>query len=583
MPDLPLLTEGDIRLRVGTKSFDRGQRYFHDGMIFDARRQNRTLKAACHGSMPEPYDLHVTFDDGGIAEADCSCPVGAGGRCKHIAALLLTWLDDTDVFTEMATVAAALQDRSKDDLIQLIQQMIDRHPDLEDLVAMPPPGAAEPIKASTVERQLRRIFSHDLYEWGSARRVARDLQRLVQQGDAYARHGDWTSVMNLSLALIDQTMTHYELLHDEEGDVAIVINDVVSLLGRCLEHAEDPPIRQDAVRALYDVITWNIALGGFDIGYEAEGFLRERTTPNERAEVAGWVEQELDRLPTSDSWGRDWKQEQLGGLLLELQGGDIDDEAYLQICRTSGRVHDLVERLLTLDRLDDALAAAHDASDYELLTLIDLFLQHGHGDAIYTVVLDRLGDDTDRRLVAWLKDQARARDDAQLARQLAERLFWQRPSVEQYDDVLALSRTLGAEQEAREAIHERLRKEKAFATLTEIYLHDGEPEEALQLVQRPQAEWGWYGQRGALRLRVAEALETVQPEEALHLYLDAVTYLIEQRGRENYAEAARLLQRVRRIYQNRGKTDDWKLLIDEIREANPRLRALKDELQKAGL
>ncbi len=582
MDSLPPFSESDVRRRVGQASFDRGRRYFRDRAVFDARREGRTLKAACHGSLPDPYDLHVTFGDAGIAEADCSCPVGDGGRCKHVAALLLSWLDDPDAFAETEPVEQSLERRSKEELVGLVQQMIARHPDLEALVAMPPPGRAEePLRAAVIERQVRRVFAGDLYEWGSAYRVGRDLERIGRQGDAYARHGDWTSTFTLGRALLDGIMQHEELLHDESGTIAEVVGECVTHLGRCLEHATDPGLRGDVTHALYEVARWDLAMGGLGMADEAPAFLRSHATDDERAALCDRIEADLGRLGPSDEWSADWQREQLGGLLLELRPGEVDDAAYLRVCRASGRTEDLVARLLALGRLDDARAEAQAASDYLLLRLAPHFLQHGHADVLDALALERLGDGTDRRLVAWLKERARDRGDAELAERLAERLFMADPSAERYAEVLALSRTLGREDAARSALRERLRSDARYAVLTEVYLRDGEPDEALKLVYLPEKVWG--GQRPRMRLVVADAVADARPEEALQLYLDAATGLIERRGRSSYAEAAVLLRKARAIYRKRGRSEDWPLLLQELRSTFKQLPALQDELDKAGL
>ena len=584
MASLPPFSASDVRHRVGQASFDRGRHYFRDRAIFDVRREGRTLKAACHGSLPDPYYLHVTFDDDGIAEADCSCPVGDGGFCKHVAALLLTWLADPDVFVETEPVDQALQRRSKEELIGLIRLMLTRHPELEDLVAMPSPGSVQAsLEPGLIERQVRRVFSGDLYEWGSAYRVGRDLERIARQGEAYAQHGDWASTFTLCQALIDGIMANYEMLHDENGDVAEVVNACVTHLGRILEHATDPALRSDVAQLLYEVMRWDVAMGGIDLGYEAKDFLLTHATADERADVRVRIEADLARLSPSDDWSSGWRRERLGGLLLELQPGEVDDETYLQVCRASGRTEDLVARLLQLDRLDEALAAARAASDYALLRLTPHFLGYGHGEAIDALVLDRLSDDTDRRLVEWLKERARDRGDAGLAERLAERLFIADPSVERYAEVLALSRTLGHEAATRTSLRKRLRSQKAYAVLTQAYLHDGEHDEALRLIYLSEKEGSWYGRRSQMRLTVADAVAETRPEEALQLYLDAATHLIEQRGRDNYAEAAQLLHKARTIYQRRNKHEDWTLFIDELRDTFKTLRALQDEMNKAGL
>src|SRR5262245_61253936 len=108
MSTLPKVTTPMIRRRVGDRSFAAGETYYHDGAVFQARRQGRTLKARCQGSRDDAYHVRVTFAADGIADADCSCPVGDGGHCKHVAAVLLTWKHRPEEFTEVEDVDAAL-------------------------------------------------------------------------------------------------------------------------------------------------------------------------------------------------------------------------------------------------------------------------------------------------------------------------------------------------------------------------------------------------------------------------------------------------------------------------------------------
>ena len=93
---IPAVSEGTISDWVGSRSFQLGRRYFENEAILDPRRQGSALKARCQGSMPQPYRLRDAFGAEGIEEAHCSCPVGGGGHCKHVGALLLAWLDQPD-------------------------------------------------------------------------------------------------------------------------------------------------------------------------------------------------------------------------------------------------------------------------------------------------------------------------------------------------------------------------------------------------------------------------------------------------------------------------------------------------------
>ncbi len=580
--DGPALRESDVSRWVGAASYDRGRRYARDGAIGGALREGDTLRATCAGSYQNHYLLWARLGPDGVAEAECDCPVGDGGRCKHVAALLLTWLHHPEAFVETAPLADVLAQKSPDQLAALVRRMVERHPDLADLVATPTPGSG-PLDGHAVERQVRRALSGDLYEWGSAVRVGRDLRRIAGPGDAYAAVGDWASVVTLCDVLLDNLLGLIGQIDDENGDVGRVVDDAVDLLGRAIEHAGEGPARAEAVRMLADVMLWDVQMGGVGTGDEAGGLLAEHAAPAEKAAVGARVDAALDRADRSDRWGAGWHRQALGGLRLLFLPDAADDETRLRILRDSGRTADAVAHLLERGRLDDALAAAAGTTDYELLGVLTLFVDHGHGDAADALALDRLSDDTDRRLVDWIKTRARDRGDGRLARDLAERLFWDRPSLDRYVEVLALSATLGREDEAKAALRTRLRSERAFALLTETLLHDGEPDEALALLRLPAKAWPWPGRRSQLRIAVAESVARSHPDDAAQLYLDAVEGLVEQRGRTAYAQAARLLVAVRQIYRQRGRADDWALLLGELREATKPLRAFRDEMNKAGL
>ena len=107
MTTIPTITEEDVRDFVGEGSFQRGQKYFRDNRIFDTRRAGMALKAKCEGSRSTPYRVEVTFDNTGIEDTDCLCPVG--GYCKHVVALLLTWLAEPDEFIEQQDIDTLLQ------------------------------------------------------------------------------------------------------------------------------------------------------------------------------------------------------------------------------------------------------------------------------------------------------------------------------------------------------------------------------------------------------------------------------------------------------------------------------------------
>jgi uncharacterized Zn finger protein len=51
MTTIPKLSEQEVREFIGEQSFQRGQRYFSDGAIFDVRRQGMTLLRCASGTI----------------------------------------------------------------------------------------------------------------------------------------------------------------------------------------------------------------------------------------------------------------------------------------------------------------------------------------------------------------------------------------------------------------------------------------------------------------------------------------------------------------------------------------------------
>src|SRR5262245_38798024 len=113
MSTAPSITARVIREHVGERNYRLGEQYHGEGAVFDARREGDTLKARCEGSSGGPYRVEATLAGGRVVEADCSCPVGGGGSCKHVAAVLLAWLHDPGDFREVEAADAALERRSK--------------------------------------------------------------------------------------------------------------------------------------------------------------------------------------------------------------------------------------------------------------------------------------------------------------------------------------------------------------------------------------------------------------------------------------------------------------------------------------
>ena len=97
----------------------------------------------------------AVFDTDGISKTHCSCPVGSGEDCKHVAALLLTWMHRPGDFREIEELDVILERQNKKELIALIKLMILRRPELEVLLETPLPTSGKrhtPVDPETYRR-----------------------------------------------------------------------------------------------------------------------------------------------------------------------------------------------------------------------------------------------------------------------------------------------------------------------------------------------------------------------------------------------------------------------------------------------
>ena len=86
-----------------------------------------------------------------------------------------------------------------------------------------------------------------------------------------------------------------------------------------------------------------------------------------------------------------------------------------------------------------------------------------------------------------------------------------------------------------------------------------------------------------MRMKVAEAAEKELPHEAVRLYLERVEQEIAGRSRGSYNIAASYLKKVKPLFIKLHDKEAWVEYIRLLREAHKNLRALQDELRKAGL
>lgn len=585
MSSIPQISESAIRRWTDAAYFQRGKDYFERGAIYDKRCQGMKISSKCAGTQAPFYRQEVLFNRKGIESAECSCPVGAGGRCKHVVALLLTWVYDPDSFQETHSIDKLLEKRSKPELILLIKEMLEQEPELDYLLELPlSVDEKVPLNIETIRRQAERAFvGSDVFynEWIPTREIAQNLDALLKLAEGYLARKDPANAALIYQIVIETIIDHRaEALGDENGTLLGVIYRCCEALGDCLDALSERVKRREVLQALFNAHRWNTIEAGYGATDCVPEIFLSRTTPEERKEIAAWTRK---ILPRGNDWLGGYSRQVLGGLILDLEADTLDDEAYLEICRETGRLHDLMERLLQLKRIHEAEAAAAAARDSDLLNVLDIFIRHKQinlAEKLVTERLDAVGwENVDNRLIEWLSNRFKKRSDLARSLELEERLFWKHPDIEQYKELRRLARKMNRWEDLRARITTELKKRKNTHLLIETYLVEKEAGKALTVLKEQPVEWG--GQQ--LRLQVAQAAKKQYPREALRIFWEEAQRLIDGRNRDSYSQAALCLREIRDIYWQLNEKHAWQELIADVRAKYKILRALQDELNKCQL
>lgn len=330
-------SEKSICRLVGERSFARGERYFRHGHVHAARRNGNLLKARCYGSDDNDYRLEVQLKGAKVVGGWCSCPVGAEGLCKHVAAVLLTWRDRPDEFREAPDIESLLADCSKLELIDVIRVLLDTEPDLEDVLESALP-IVEEGDTTTADRVRQRVSEALLRtsDRGDSRLAATAIDAQRAQAERRLSRGEVSVATMIGRGTLAAVIADYDMEADVTGQVARAVNDTVEFLERCFEKLpEDEPQRQELLHQLLSLLWFDVSHAGTGLAESAPETIARHASAREKRSIVAWSRELASSLPrgaASDAWRREcW-----GALILDIVGHDVPEEDYVELCRDLG-------------------------------------------------------------------------------------------------------------------------------------------------------------------------------------------------------------------------------------------------------
>ena len=551
----PIISEATLRSLTTPESFSRGEDYYHSGAVSDIERRGDVLHAEVEGSHYEPYQVSINLDESGIVAADCSCPYDWGGYCKHIVAVLLTYIRDRTEIAERPTPDALLAGLDAETLRGLLLGLLTAHAELipwvETQVALraqrsqpavsppaqaAPPPRRSPVDTNAIRRQVRyQMRGSDDY---AASGVVSGLDTILAQAVQALDANDGENALAIAATIAEEIIPGWEEFDDSDG----IFGDFFPRLGAVMTEAFLTADLPAAERTPWTsrLEKWQAELDDYGVGDAFDAALA--------AADQGWDYAPLRRAMLGQAPSDEKSDDEESGFadalaqawlnVLERQGRT---DEFLNLARARGQITRYVTMLVKAGRVQEAIAyglngtlAAADA-----LALAKALRERGeHRPALRIAErgLDAGGPQV-HELAVWLREAAAALGEAPLALRAARVAFAASATLADY---LAVQAAAG---EGWTTLRAELLRELGGKTFTwisgpiDIYLHEGLVDDAVKLVDsQPYVDYATLG-------RVADAAYASHPDWVIRQCRRQAEPTMDEGKSKYYAHALGWLER----------------------------------------
>jgi len=590
-----MTTTKTSRVEICVSDFEQSIKWFEDILGFHvvARNANEYAELSCGETSIQLVTDHAPYWG---SERPRLLPPGQRGSGVE----LILFVDDVDAVYAMAKQAQADIVCELTKTPQHTRQFGVHHP---DGYLIRPTQAIIFEDLATAYRQINKAFRHDMP------RATDGLRPVKEDADRLAQQGDYIEAAEIYGALIEEIFEQSHLYQDEEYNeddeeyyedehyypeeygLEKFVKECIETLSSYLAGKQaDSEGREKILEVLFAIYQQDLQAGDYkNLGFatSVSDQIMKLAMPQEYLIVARWIH---DALADEEEEATHSQRKAYGDLLLELEKDTLDDEAYLHICRETEHTTELIDRLLTLDRIDEAIAETQHMGDYALLSYMDLFIQHGQDTIAERLVKEHLKEEEpSSNLLGWLQKYYRTRDNHVAELQVTQTLFRTWPSLSHYQELRAVAKQLDRWETLRPELLAFVEQKGATRLLIEIAIDEEEIDKALELLKemttmdtyRYSYTSGYTGP--SIELEVARAAKKTRPHEAIQIYQRRAERLIAEKSRKSYQGACTHLVEVKSLYKGLGEHEIWANYISSLRQQYKHLPALRDEMMKAGL
>jgi uncharacterized Zn finger protein len=567
-----VLTRTALKRLADARSFARGEDYFADGQVISLVEHAGKLTATVQGT--EEYSVKISIRAGEL-DYNCSCPMGADGAfCKHCVAVGLAWLAS---FSEKppahrtetaATPVVTLEDArawlAQQDKTQLVEMLLDQATSdghlRERLLLQAAAAAGQSANVAAIRQALNRATrTGGFVNYRAAGDFSRGIDQVVTSIADLLKAGYAAETIELTEYALGKVEQATMNMDDSDGYMGGILQRLQELHFEACNKAKPEPTA--LAKRLFD---WEMRTH-FDTFYAAA---------NTYAKLLGETGLAVYRRCAEAEWSR----------LPKIRPGQKDPEEF-------GRTYRLKNIMETLARQSgdiEALVAVHarDLSNaYTFLQIAEIYREAKQADKALAWAergIKAFPNRIDSRLGEFLADEYHRRNRHSEAMQLIWKTFTERASLEGYQTLkkhaepidqwvswrhkaLQFIRTAIEDEKKRFAQKRRAWDRPSYSAdhslLVQIFLWEKDVEAAWR-----EAQAG--GCHDSFWMELARLREQPFPADAIPIYQKQADALINQKNNGSYAEAVKLLGKIRTLMTRLQQSEQFASYLAAVRAAH---------------
>jgi uncharacterized Zn finger protein len=536
----PVFDVAKLRNAAGAKVFERGEDYHADGSVDILTFSNSRVTAQVTGT--QPYFVDLACNKGELS-GFCSCPAYVDhGFCKHMVATGLAANDhvpDDGPGDGPDTIENMLRSLDHEALVKLVIDVAGSDPKALHALSLKTAlislaNSDAPSLAKKLKREIKAATRvGEFIDYDEVPAWAARIEDLIDSIEGLLAKGHGALVMELADLLREQLNDAFEAIDDSNGQMGMLVSRAMQLhLAACRLARPDP------VQLAKDLFAREMAddFGLEDTIETYADLLGDRGRQEmERLATAAWAKMRPPRVGVDNDDGGAWSTyPQLAAMLDRFAADRGDLQARIDIRKrdlsNSGRYLDLAKLCEEHGRTDEAIKWVEDGlfifednrDDRLLHYAADLFMRHGRAD--------------DRSALLW-------------------RAFARSPSIDLYKK-LVHNLTGDSRVQVTDRAIELIKTRKSDAGRWRLQNDDDLVVSILSSERRLDEAWAF---ATAAKCTVycleelAQASEKSHPRQALEVHQRRVTRLVQTGGNQSYAEAERLIRRMRTVAEQGGE------------------------------